>query len=209
MRTKINRENKTTELKKLQFKTRAAWRAWLEKNHSKSKGIWLVYFKKHSTKASVAYNDAVEEAICFGWIDSKVRTVDAERYMQIYTPRNKKSIWSYTNIKRARRMVEEKKMTPVGLAIMPPKVREAVKTGKINTFNKKGLVIPKVLPMPKDLKDALAGNIIAEKNWESFAPSHKKMYIWWVLDAKRLETRERRIKEVVRRSEDNIKSGMV
>jgi len=198
-----------TELKQLQFKTHAAWRAWLEKNHSKSKGIWLVYCKKHSGKASVAYNDAVEEAICFGWIDSKVRTVDADRYMQIYTPRNRDSIWSYTNIKRARKMVEEKKMTPAGLAIMPPEVKGAVKTGKINTFNKKGQVIPKVLPMPTDLKDALAENKNAGKNWERFAPSHKKMYIYWVLDAKRPETRERRIKEVVRRSENNVKSGMV
>lgn len=195
-----------TELKQFQFKTRAAWRAWLKKNHKKSKGIWLVYYKKYTGKASVAYNDAVEEAICFGWIDSKVRTVDDERYMQVYTPRNKKSIWSDTNIMRARKMLEEKRMTPAGLNVMPPEVREAVRTGKIK---RKGIVIPKVLPMPKDLEKALAGNKNAESNWERFAPSHKKMYIWWVLDAKKPETRERRIKEVVRRSENNVKSGMV
>ena len=108
--------------KLLQYATRQAWRQWLLQHHSTVSEIWLVYFKKHTGKPSVAYNDAVEEAICFGWIDGLIRRLDDERYMQRYTPRTRNSRWSALNIRRAKAMIRQRLMTEAGMA--------AFKTGK-------------------------------------------------------------------------------
>ena len=94
---------------------RNKWRKWLKNYHDKEKEVWLIYFKKHTGKFSIAYNDAVEEAICFGWIDGKVRSIDAEKYMQRFSPRNPDSVWSLLNKKRALKMIKEGKMTGAGL----------------------------------------------------------------------------------------------
>ena len=96
------------------MRSRAAWRNWLQKNHKARTEVWLVYYKKHTGKPTVTYDDAVEEALCFGWIDSTVRTIDDERYMQKFTPRRPGSVWSETNIKRARRMIDQGLMTESG-----------------------------------------------------------------------------------------------
>lgn len=177
---------------------RKEWRRWLERNHGKTKEIWLIYYKKHSEKPRIPYDDAVEEAICFGWIDSTVKRIDDEKYMQRYTPRRKDSIWSYTNVKRLKKMLDADMMTEPGLKIIPDEVMKSAKAGDIaKTFGKKGQVIPKVLPTPPDLAKALAKNKAAKKNWEKWAPSHKRRYVYWIEDAKRPETRERRIRRVV------------
>ena len=100
------------------FKNRDDWRNWLEENFKTEKEIWLIYFKKHTKKLSVSYDEAVEEALCFGWIDSTVKTIDDERYMQKYTPRNENSIWSKVNKKRAEKMLEQDKMTEHGMKLV-------------------------------------------------------------------------------------------
>jgi uncharacterized protein YdeI (YjbR/CyaY-like superfamily) len=183
---------------------RKEWRKWLEKNHDNKKEIWLIYYKKHSKKPSIPYDDAVEEAICFGWIDSTVKRIDEEKYMQRYTPRRKDSIWSYTNVKRVKRMLEAGKITKAGMKTILEEVIETVESGNIDkTFGKKGQVIPKVLPTPQDLKEALAKNRMAKEHWEAWAPSHRRRYVYWIEDAKRPETRERRIKRVVGAAEEN------
>src|SRR3954468_24732700 len=106
--------------------TRADWRSWLAANHDRETEIWLVYNKRHTGEPRVEYDDAVEEALCFGWIDSIVRTIDADRYAQKFTPRKAKSKWSALNRERFARMVCEGKMTAAGLAKSPPEENEGV-----------------------------------------------------------------------------------
>lgn len=103
-------------LEKIQCEDRAAWRSWLRKNNSQ-KGVWLIYYKKHTKKPSVSYVEAVEEALCFGWIDGQAKTIDDEKYMQRYTPRRPKSHWSALNVERARNMIKQKRMTKRGLEV--------------------------------------------------------------------------------------------
>ncbi len=100
----------------LYIPNRAKWRKWLEKNHGKAKDIWLIYYKKHTGKSSITYNDAVEEALCFGWIDSTVKGIDKEKYAQRFSPRRSKSPWSPMNKERMRKLIKLKKVIPAGLA---------------------------------------------------------------------------------------------
>jgi uncharacterized protein YdeI (YjbR/CyaY-like superfamily) len=104
------------EPEKLYCNDREQWRTWLETNHEKSTGIWLVMYKKASGKVSISYGEAVEEALCFGWIDSKMMGYNEESYLQMFTPRKPKSNWSESNIIRIKRLIKEGKMTPAGMA---------------------------------------------------------------------------------------------
>ncbi len=180
---------------------RNEWRGWLAENHSRAKEIWLVHYKKHVEKPCVSYDDAVEEALCFGWIDGIMKRLDDERYILRYSPRRKKSIWSVPNIKRAKRMITQGLMTEAGLA----KIGEAKENGEWD----KAIVREDPKNVPPDLKKALDANKTAKKNFESFAPSYKKQYIWWITEAKRADTRARRIKETISRAEKNQKPGMI
>jgi uncharacterized protein YdeI (YjbR/CyaY-like superfamily) len=107
---KMNREPQT-----LYVTDRAAWRAWLEANHASEREVWLVYYKKHTRRPRIPYDDAVEEALCFGWIDSVVRRLDEDSYLQKFTPRKAKSNWCESNVKRARKLIAEGRMTKAGL----------------------------------------------------------------------------------------------
>jgi uncharacterized protein YdeI (YjbR/CyaY-like superfamily) len=166
------------------FKSPAAWRAWLERNHDTAKEIWLVYYKKGAGKKSVTYEEALDEALSFGWIDSTVRRLDAERYMQRYTPRNPKSVWSKTNKARIKKLVADGRMTEAGQA----KVRAAKRSGNWKTLDKVDN-----LEAPPDLLAALAARPAARENFDRLSASQKKLWIWWIVDAKRPETRTRRI----------------
>jgi len=104
------------DLPQVQPKSRKAWRAWLQKHHASSTGVWLVYAKKHTGLPSLTYNDAVEEALCFGWIDSLFNPIDDDFYKQVFTPRKRRSAWSAANRKRIERLVNAGLMTPAGLA---------------------------------------------------------------------------------------------
>ena len=147
----------------------------------------------------------MEEAICYGWIDSIVKKMDEERYCQRFTPRNFKSIWSDTNIMRLKKMLDAGKMEQPGLDKIPPDIMEMAKSGTILHSDP---AIPKVLKTPKDLENALNENPEALDNWKRFAPSHRKMYIYWIMDAKKPETRTRRIARVVGYAKENRKSMM-
>jgi len=172
-----------TTLQRISCKNRKEWRSWLQKNHSK-KGVWLVYFKKHTKKPTVSYSDAVEEAICFGWIDGQGKKIDDEKYMQRYTPRRSKSNWSVINIARAKKMIKQKFMTDKGLRIF--------KSG----IKRKGTVpSSKSFSVPVDFKSALAKNKKASLNFENFAPSSRLAYVYWINSAKTDETRQKRIKK--------------
>jgi uncharacterized protein YdeI (YjbR/CyaY-like superfamily) len=170
------------------------WRAWLEKNHNTEREVWLIYYKKHTGKSTIPYEEAVEEAICFGWIDTKVKRLDEERYAQKYTPRRPRSKWNKNNIERAKKMIQSGRMTESGLKI----------------FNERQEydVIVETLEIPPDLRNELETNKTSHKNFLSFAPSYRKTYITWINSSKKQETRDSRIIKVVGYAEKNIKQGM-
>jgi uncharacterized protein YdeI (YjbR/CyaY-like superfamily) len=168
---------------------RASWRAWLETHHERDAGIWLVSFKKATGKPRVEYDDAVEEALCFGWIDSLVRTLDDERAMQLFTPRKPRSAWSRPNKIRVERLVSAGLMRPAGLT----KIEQARRDGSWDMY-----AVAESLELPRDLRAALdAGPPRARPNWEAFSPASRRAILWWVHSAKRPETRARRIAQVV------------
>jgi uncharacterized protein YdeI (YjbR/CyaY-like superfamily) len=167
------------------FKNRAAWRAWLGRNHDNKKELWLAYYKKNSGKTSITYEEALEEALCFGWIDSTVNRLDDERYMQKWTPRNEKSIWSASNKARVKKLSAEGRMAAPGLA----KVKTAKRNGSWRALD---LVDPKP-EIPPNLAAAVEADPLAKVNFGSISNSQKKMLIWWIIGAKRPETRARRI----------------
>jgi uncharacterized protein YdeI (YjbR/CyaY-like superfamily) len=182
------------------FRTRAEWRTWLERNHDTAKEIWLAYYKKSSGKKSVTYEEALEEALCFGWIDSIVKKLDAERYIQKYTPRKNDSIWSASNKARVKKLIAEGRMAGPGLA----KITIAKKNGSWMKIDR----IDRRLEMPPDLSAALEKNPAAKNMFETLAPSYKKMWGAWVDDAKRPETRARRIAAALEWIEAGRKPGI-
>jgi uncharacterized protein YdeI (YjbR/CyaY-like superfamily) len=186
--------------KPLHITSRDDWRAWLEENHATEKEIWLFHYKKHAGKPGIPYEDAVEEALCFGWIDGIMRRIDEEKYALRYSPRKSGSIWSETNKKRAERMIEQGRMTDAGLA----KIKEAKENGEW----RKATLREDTTNIPLDLKKALEANEKARHNFESLAPSYRKQFIWWITSAKMHETRRRRIQKIVRLAEENKKPGM-
>jgi uncharacterized protein YdeI (YjbR/CyaY-like superfamily) len=192
-------ENMAKAEKQVHFTNRDDWRSWLAENHGTEKEIWLIHYKKHTGKPTIAYEEAVEEALCFGWIDGVLRRLDEDRYVLRYSPRKNKSIWAESNKERAERMIKQGRMTEAGLA----KIREAKKNGEWD----KAISTQDGPVIPPDLKETLAGNRKAMKNFDNFAPSRQKQLIWWVTSAKRDETRQRRIEETVSMAERNMKQG--
>jgi uncharacterized protein YdeI (YjbR/CyaY-like superfamily) len=180
--------------------TRADWRSWLAANHDRETEIWLVYNKRHTGEPRVEYDDAVEEALCFGWIDSIVRTIDADRYAQKFTPRKAKSKWSASNRERFARMVREGKMTPAGMAKAPPPEEDPV--AEMAPAKRAGDAVPGYI------EEALRANGAAWTNFSNLAPSYRRLYVGWVEDAKKEETRRKRLAEAVRLLEQGKKLGL-
>lgn len=175
-------------------KTRKEWRKWLEKNHGSVKGIWIIYYKKGSGKATVSYEDAVEEALSFGWIDSTVNTLDEERYQQLFTPRKPHSTWSSLNKKRVEKLIKNGSMTPAGL--------EKIEKAK---YNGSWTILDDVedLIIPEDLENKFKKNKKALAIYESFSDSVKKQILWLIASAKRPDTRVRRINKIIK----SLKNG--
>jgi len=186
----------------LYVKDRQTWRRWLRIHHKKKKEIWLIYYKKTSKKPRIPYDDAVEEALCFGWIDSIVKRLDKEKYIQRFTPRRPGSIWSESNIRRAKTMIRKKKMTKAGSVLFDEVKKKPKKHLQAQTVKER-------LSIPKDLKTALQRNREAALNFRTFAPSYQKMYIWYIVSAKKADTRKRRIQKVVTLAAQNKKSVML
>ena len=185
--------------KRKSFKNRDAWRAWLEKNHAREKELWLVLYKKSSNKPTVSYAEAVEEALCFGWIDGLTKGVDEEKYAVRFSPRKSGSVWSESNKKRVAKMIELGLMMQVGLA----KIEEAKRNGEWDKATER----EDTTNISPELKRALESDKIAQQNFDKLAPSHKRQYIGWIADAKRDETRERRIRQAVQMLKENKKLG--
>ena len=144
------------------------WCEWLRKNYETKKEVWLIYYKKHTGTPSIPYDDSVEEALCFGWIDNIIKRIDDEKFVRKFTPRKAKSKWSEANKKRARKMIKEGKMTEAGLA----KIREAKKSGE--WF--KAASPRKELVIPPYMKEALAKNKKALENFNKLEVLQETVY---------------------------------
>jgi uncharacterized protein YdeI (YjbR/CyaY-like superfamily) len=172
------------ELLRLQIRSRRQWRAWLAKHHTSSPGVWIVFYKAHTGVKSIQYEDAVREALCFGWIDSLVKRLDDDRYARKVTPRRPMSKWSDINRKRWAELEAAGLVKSVGLAAAPTN----------NTYAPR----PVIPDLPVYIAKALKTN---SKAWEFFrqlAPTHRRDFVVWIHTAKRPETRDKRIRESIR-----------
>jgi len=169
--------------------TRAAWRSWLAANHAIAPGVWLVAYKQGTGKPRVTYDEAVEEALCFGWVDSLGRRLDDERTMLLVTPRRAKSGWSRPNKERIARLEAGGRLAPAGAA----KVAAARADGSWELLD-----AVEALEVPPDLAAALAADAGGSAGFAAFAPSVRKPLLQWLVTARRPETRRRRIEEIVR-----------
>ena len=179
-------------------KSRKEWRKWLMKNHQSEKFVWLIIHHKESKTPSVYYNEAVEEALCFGWIDSKGNKRDSESFYLFFAQRNPKSNWSKLNKERVEKMTAQGLMTASGQKLIDLAKMNGTWTAMEEIDN---------LVIPADLKKMFARNKKASKNFEAFSTSSKKIILNWILTAKRAETREQRIKQAVELATKNIKAN--
>ncbi len=171
------------ELKTLRVTSRRQWRAWLAKHHTSSPGVWLVFYKAHTGVKSMPYEDAVREALCFGWIDSLVKRLDDDRFALKVTPRKPISKWSDLNRKRWRELKTAGALTSAGLAAAPTN----------NTYTAR----PAIPELPDYIAKALKANSKAWAFFQQLAPSYRRNFVVWIHIAKLPETRARRIRESI------------
>jgi uncharacterized protein YdeI (YjbR/CyaY-like superfamily) len=182
-----------TELERLYFESRETFRNWLEINHNENPGIWMIYYKKHTGKKCIEYSEALEEALCFGWIDSTLKRIDDDRYIRKFTPRTNTSNWSEVNRKLVLSLISNGRMTEAGLR----KIDVWLKTGRLDwkTDSKKADIRPEEINVPDYFLKALSENEPALTNFNSLARSYKRQYVLWITSAKREETILKRMKE--------------
>lgn len=186
-------------VKSLYFKTRLEWRTWLKSNHDKETELWLIFYKKN-TKPTLDYEFAVEEALCFGWIDSIIKKIDETRFVRKFTPRRNNSNWSPSNKKRVERLIKNDQMTQAGLL----KIKVAQKNGRWDETDRP---IINFDPSENFIK-ALNDNKKAKEFFEQLAPAFQKQFIAWIRVAKRQETIEKRIGESIKLLEKGEKLGL-
>ena len=187
---------KTTE--SIQPKSILEWNKWLERNHSRANGIWLITFKQATGRPRISYDDAVESALCFGWIDSKPRILDAERSMLWFSPRKKGSAWSKRNKERVEKLVAANRLHEAGLA----KIEEAKQDGswiKLDSVE--------ALEIPSDLRKAFKSNLGSNSNFDAFPRSTKRAILEWIGNAKTEATRAKRVSETATLAAENIRAN--
>jgi uncharacterized protein YdeI (YjbR/CyaY-like superfamily) len=173
----------------LEFANREQWRTWLEMNHATKIEAWLVIFKKKYHDQGLTLDAAVEEALCFGWIDGTLRSLDERRFLLRYSPRTSNSIWSISNIQRVEKMIAEGKMTDAGLL----KINQAKENGEWQAAIRR----EQVDIIPEELENELRKKKGALSAYRALPDSRKKQYIYWMQSAKREETKQRRIQKIV------------
>lgn len=176
------------------------WREWLSGHHGTERGVWLAIGKKGSARPSVSDNDAAEEALCFGWIDSLIKRLDDETYLKKFTPRTNTEKWSEFNIARVKRLIAEGRMQPPGRA----KISDEILAGDYVPYTHKA----KAFEVPSELLDFLSDYPQALGNFNAFPVSAKKVYCGWIMSGKREETRRKRMAEAIGLLERNIKNPM-
>lgn len=182
---------------KVEVRSRQEWRSWLEGNHTQVESIWLVTHKKSAGAWHVPWSDAVDEALCFGWIDSRAETLDETRRMVLFAPRRKGSTWSRINKDKIERLTAQGRMHSAGLA----KIERAKADGSWSLLDEVEAMV-----VPPDLIAALGARPLAAANFEAFPRSAKKAILHWIVQAKRPETRERRIRETAELAARNIRA---
>jgi uncharacterized protein YdeI (YjbR/CyaY-like superfamily) len=178
--------------------TRAEWRAWLEQNHARPNGVWMISYKKAAGKPALSYAESVEEALCFGWVDSKPGKLDDQRSMLWFAPRKPRTGWSRPNKERVERLIAAGLMAPAGLA----KVESAKQDGSWSILD--GV---ESLEVPPDLAEALDAYPAARSNFEAFPRSVKRGILEWIVQAKTAPTRAKRIAETARLAEENRRAN--
>jgi len=169
-------------------RSRAEWRSWLEAHHTTEQEVWVRYEKQHTGRRALTWAEAVQEALCFGWIDTTVKRENDVSYIQRFTPRKKGSKWSAINQRYAKQLIADGKMTAAGLAVIdwtPPKKR--------------------LEKLPKELERDLKKDKLAWKNFQTLAPGYQLQYIRWISEAKQEETRLRRLEQAIARLRENKK----
>ena len=174
-------------MKTLYVRDRKQWRSWLAKNGQSEREVWLIYPKKNSSEVRIPYEHAVEEGLCFGWIDGMIKKLDEQRFIQRFTPRRPASRWSEINVKRARKLIKNGLMTAAGRAVFKPERKTD----------------PHPTELPGILKAKLQGNKKGWKNFQRFPPYYRRMTIAWVASAKKEETQIRRLKRLIEYSARN------
>lgn len=185
-------------MKLLDVRHREDWRAWLEKHHATETEVWLVFHKKHTGIPRVPYDESVEEALCFGWIDSIARKLDEDRFAQKFTPRKDHSNWSALNLQRVERLIAAGRMTPAGLAKLDPAVHSAPRPKRFEAGDE----------IPAFIAKALQAHPAAGEIFERLAPSHRRNYVRWITEAKKEETRLRRLQVALQMLERNEVLGL-
>jgi uncharacterized protein YdeI (YjbR/CyaY-like superfamily) len=179
-------------------KTRGAWRRWLAAHHARPTGVWLISYKQGTGKQQFDYNDAVEEALCFGWIDSKPKALDAERTMLWFSPRKPRSAWAASNKARIERLIAAGLMTEAGLV----KIEAAKRDGSWNTLDSID-----TLELPPDLRRAFRKHPGSAANFDAFPRGVKRNILQWISSAKRPETRAHRVEETAREAARNVRAN--
>jgi uncharacterized protein YdeI (YjbR/CyaY-like superfamily) len=178
--------------------SREAWRNWLVEHHRQAQNLWLITYKKGTGKPTLSYDDAVEEALCFGWVDSLPRKLDAERTMLYFAPRKPGSGWSRLNKERVEKLIQTGQMTPAGLA----KIDAAKVDGSWTALDEiENLVVP------DDLAVALANNPPAAEYWDAFPRSVKRGILEWIAAARRAPTRAKRIDQTAQLAQKNERAN--
>ena len=176
------------------FPAPAAFRRWLEQHHSAANELWVGFYKKSSGRGGMVYAEAVDEALCFGWIDGLVKSIDSDSYMQRFTPRKPRSIWSKINVGHIARLTAAGRMTPAGLAAF--EARTAAKTG-VYSFEQEPQQFPAAF------EKTFRANRRAWTFWTSQPPGYKRTALWWVISAKQASARERRLAQLIAVSADH------
>ena len=185
-------------IKTTSAKSASAWRKWLEKNHLKAQSVFLIIYRKQSEVPSVYYPEAVDEALCFGWIDSVPKKRDESSYYVLFSKRHPKSNWSRVNKLKVKRLLQEGKVKEQGLKMIELAKATGTWTALDHVYD---------LMVPDDLQILLNKNKKAKAYFEAFSPSSKRGILEWIHSAKRPETRQKRLKEIVRLAEQNIKAN--
>jgi len=176
--------------------SREDWRQWLIENHVSSQSVWLLQYKQKSAKPSLSWSDSVDEALCFGWIDSTRKTIDEESFMQFFTKRKPKSNWSKINKTKVERLIQEGQMAEAGFK----SIEMAKKNGSWSNLDEVEELI-----VPSDLEQAFRAHAGSEEFYGSLSKSTKKMLLHWIYSAKRPETRQKRIAEIAELAAQKLK----
>jgi uncharacterized protein YdeI (YjbR/CyaY-like superfamily) len=193
------------ELEYIHFEGRENFRSWLLKYHETSPGIWMIFYKKHVKIDCIKYDEALEEALCFGWIDSLIKKTDDDSYARKFTPRTNTKKWSEINKKKVVELVRSGKMTRAGLLKTPGNIMKGEIDIPASDIDKKK---ENTIEVPDFIVDELARNEPALKNFNNLASTYRKHYILWITNAKKEETVRRRLEESISLLKENKKLGL-